>query len=128
MTHAAPTFSSLIDNDHRQKPVEARVRSVPAVACALQIVLAYEWLVSGLNKIGNRHFDSQLMSILQQSPQGSRYGWYASLLHQLVLPYHGLFALLVQVTEPALGAALLLGGAIGLIRPYGRISRYAWCA
>ncbi|HEX8917908.1 MAG TPA: hypothetical protein VF898_05370 [Chloroflexota bacterium] len=95
---------------------------MPATICVLQIVLAYEWLVSGLDKIGNTHFDNQLVSLLQQSTQGNRYGWYVSLVHQIVLPNHTLFALLDQGSEIAIGIALLLGGGLGLLRPQARIT------
>lgn len=125
MNDVKRNLTPLIDPDAGREPLAARQTGIPAVACVLlQLILAYEWLISGLDKIGTARFDSQLVVVLQQGTQGSRYGWYVSLLHQFVLPNHSLFALLVQVTEPALGLALLLGGSLGLLRPYTRIIVY----
>lgn len=124
MTQAETSLAPLLDPDARREAVGAAPAAVTAVSCVLQIVLAYEWLVSGLDKLANRHFDSQLVSLLQQGSQGSRYGWYVSLLRTFVLPNHTVFALLVQVTEPAVGLALLMGGALGLFRPHTRIAIY----
>lgn len=121
MNEAKRNLAPILDLDAEQETAAARLYGIPAVACVLQIVVAYEWIVSGLDKIGNAHFDSQLVSVLQQSSQGSRYGWYISLLHQFMLPNHTLFALLVQVTEPILGLALLFGGALGLLRLQARV-------
>jgi len=124
MLQTRRNHAPVLDPDAGGEAGAAGQRSVPAAARVLQVVLAYEWLVSGLDKIGNAHFDSQLVSLLQQSTQGSRYGWYVSLLHKVVLPNHSFFALLVQITEPALGLALLLGGSLGLLRPHTRIAVY----
>src|SRR4051794_34658872 len=60
--------------------------ALPFSLYAVQLILAYEWLLSGVNKIVSSQFASQLPVMLHQSTLVNRYHWYSSLLEQLVLP------------------------------------------
>jgi len=90
-----------------------------------QAILGYEWLISGLNKILDRHFDTQLLVVLQQSAQGGPYGWYAWFIRNVVLPNHALIGMLTQIGETSIGVVLLFGAGVSLFLPSGQVARYA---
>ena len=98
--------------------------ALPMGLIGMQVILAYEWLVSALDKLGNAHFGDQLESVLQQSSHNGPYGWYSSLLRQFVLPYHAIFAPLTQATELAIGLTLALSAALWLFQPTHRLTVY----
>src|SRR5689334_7485039 len=93
------------------RPAVAPV-AMPVGLVGLQLILAYEWLISALDKLGNAHFGSQLVCVLQQSSHSGPYGWYGSLLRQLVLPNHAIIAPLTQAGELAIGLSLLLSAGL----------------
>ncbi|MBV9279823.1 MAG: hypothetical protein JOZ41_07060 [Chloroflexi bacterium] len=115
--------------DHDPAGDTARAAGLPAWLCAVQLILAYEWLISGLNKILNPHFDAQLPAVLRQSIANNPYGWYTTLLQRIVLPHHALFAPLARLGETSVGLTLLVGAALWLWRPRSRATIYAgWAA
>jgi len=115
---------AMIDRDRSHRLVASRLERLPGWLIVMQLILAYLWLVSGTNKLLDPHFGTQLVPLLRQSTQGNSYGWYATFLRVIVLPNHTLFALAVQVMEPAIGLALLVGAGLWIFRPHGRITIY----
>jgi thiosulfate dehydrogenase [quinone] large subunit len=107
----------------------ARSIGMPVGVCLVQLVLAYEWLVSGLNKLLNATFTVQLASTLHQNMNGNPYGWYVSFLRQIVLPYASLFGVLTELGELSIGVTLLVSAVIWLRRPHSQLSKHAgWAA
>jgi thiosulfate dehydrogenase [quinone] large subunit len=88
----------------------------------MQAVLAYEWLVSGLDKLLDGSFGGQLFALLSQAAQDRRHSWFAAFLYRFVLPNHGLFAHLVPWSETMIGIALLLSATLWIMRPQARIT------
>jgi uncharacterized membrane protein YphA (DoxX/SURF4 family) len=99
----------------------SRLKRLSVWLLVLQLILTYLWLVSGINKLLDSHFGAELVPLLRASTQGNPYGWYAGFLRVIVLPHHAFFAVAVQVMELGIGAVLLLGAALWIIRPSGRL-------
>ena len=78
----------------------------------VQAILAYEWLVSGLDKLLDRGFSAQLPALLSQSAHANGGNVYGVLIAHLVLPNHTLFALLTPWTETSIGTIMLLGAIL----------------
>jgi hypothetical protein len=108
--------------------IKTELESLPGWLIVMQLVLAHQWLVSGVNKLLDPHFGTQLVPVLRGSTQGNPYGWYATFLRVVVLPNHALFALAVQVMEPAIGLALLLGAGLWVVRPRELVTIYGGLA
>jgi thiosulfate dehydrogenase [quinone] large subunit len=92
---------------------------------AMQLILAYEWLLSGIDKVADPNFGAQLPATLRGSTLVNPYGWYSSLLKQIVLPNVSLVAPLVELGELAIGVILIVSGALWLWRPRARMTLYA---
>ena len=115
-------------NDRSNFSLAGKPGRLPGWLIVMQLALAYQWLVSGINKLLDSRFSTQLVPVLQGSTRGNPYSWYASFLRLIVLPNHAFFALAVQVMEPAIGLALLLGAGLWLVRPRGLLTLYGGLA
>ena len=89
------------------------------VAAAVQLVIAWEWLVSGANKILSGSFPQGLADVLRQGMQDNPNGWYVALLERGVLPHSVFCGYLIEETEILVGFALLIG-AVALTGPMRR--------
>lgn len=96
--------------------------------CLVQLVLAYEWLLSGVNKLLNQNFTVQLASTLHQNISGNPYGWYVSLLRGVVLPHANVFGVLTELGELSIGVTLLASAVLWMRFPAGRPTMYAGIA
>ncbi|HEX6510542.1 MAG TPA: hypothetical protein VF221_23180 [Chloroflexota bacterium] len=106
----------------RQNRSPARPVGLAAGLCLVQLVLAYEWLMSGINKLLNPNFTAQLASNLQQNMTGNPYIWYAGILRQIVLPRAGVFGVLTELGELSIGVTLLASAVLWLRRPNSRLT------
>jgi uncharacterized membrane protein YphA (DoxX/SURF4 family) len=95
---------------------------LPLWLCVTQAILAYEWLVSGLDKLLDRGFSGQLSALLSQGTQGTAGSLYGAVIAHLVLPNHTLFALLTPWTETSIGGILLLGAILWVVCPRARLT------
>lgn len=86
------------------------------LAAAVQVVIAWEWLVSGTNKVLSGTFPQGLASTLDDGIQHNPNGWYVSLLQGIVLPHSVAFGYAIEAAEIVAGMALLIG-AIVLVGP-----------
>jgi thiosulfate dehydrogenase [quinone] large subunit len=102
--------------------VGIRVPRLPLWLCAVQAILAYEWLVSGLDKLLDHGFSGQLSALLAQGTQGNAGSLYGAVIAHLVLPNHTLFALLTPWTETSIGGIMLLGAVLWMVYPRARIT------
>ena len=101
---------------------------LPLWIIVVQAILAYEWLISAMNKIVNPHYETQLTALLRQSTHINPYGWYATLLSNIILPNHTIFAALDLIGELSIGVTLTFGVVLLLMRPHGRMRSYGVAA
>jgi len=79
-------------------------------------MLAYEWLLSGLNKALSGTFRAGLSNRIHGSLVDNPHGWYVSFVSRAVLPHVGFFAAATLIGE-LLVAAGLIWGALLWLRP-----------
>ena len=82
---------------------------------AIQIVVGYEWLMSGLVKIARGGFPSGLADELTEKSEGLS-GWYKSFLDGTVIPNASTFGVLIEIGEVAVGVALIGAALLWLLR------------
>jgi uncharacterized membrane protein YphA (DoxX/SURF4 family) len=86
------------------------------VLAGLQLVLGYEWLVSGVDKLLYRSFPATLGQLLGGVLRGGTLpAPFADLLRGVVLPNGSFFGLLVEWGETLAGAGLLAAGLAALV-------------
>lgn len=83
---------------------------------AVFVMLAYEWLLSGLNKDLSGTFRAGLANRIHGSLVDNPHGWYVSIVKWAVLPHVDFFAAAVEIGE-LLVAAGLIWGAFLWVRP-----------
>lgn len=71
----------------------------------IQIVIGYEWFVSGLTKIVRGGFPSGLAEELTEKSEGVG-GWYGSFLDEVVIPNAPTFGYLIIIGEVLVGIGL----------------------
>lgn len=81
----------------------------------LVFVIAYEWLISGVDKLLSGNFVQQLKGQLSSSLSGMQYHFYGKILKSTIIPHAMAFGVLVEVGEICAGIAFVLLGA-ALIR------------
>lgn len=79
---------------------------------AVYLMLAYEWLLAGLNKDLSGTFRAGLANRTRASLVGNPHGWYVSLVKWGVLPRAELFAAVVEIGELTVAAALIWGALL----------------
>ena len=84
----------------------------------MQVVLGYEWLVSGLTKVVRGGFPQGLADELRDMSQGAP-GWYRHFLASVVVPHAQLFGYAIEVAEVVVGS-ILIGTAVAVL--IGRVS------
>lgn len=87
------------------------------IVAALQIILGWEWLMSGGNKLFSGTFPQGLADALNERIKGNPNDWYVGFLQNVVLPNSVFFGYLIQWTEITLGIVLLGGAALLLTKP-----------
>ncbi|HEU5348100.1 MAG TPA: hypothetical protein VFU63_05755 [Ktedonobacterales bacterium] len=89
------------------------------VAAAVQGIIAWEWLVSGINKVSSGTFPQGLGDALQEGIENNPNGWYVWFLQQIVAPNSVAFGYLIEAAEVFGGIALLIGVVV-LVGPVRR--------
>lgn len=89
---------------------------------AIQVLIGYEWLMSGLTKVVRGGFPSGLADELAEKSEGAA-SWYVSFLESVVIPNAAAFGVLIIVGELAVGAALVSTAALWAFRWDGLGSR-----
>ena len=97
-------------------PEVVRVR--PAVSMVgllvVEMIIGYEWLMSGLVKLVRGDFPSGLAAtLLEKLPKVPT--WYASFLNAAVIPNAVSFGYAIEIAELLAGVMLLVGPLIGLL-------------
>ena len=93
--------------------------SVPNVALAgLQMLIGYEWLVSGVDKLLLGTFPDKMGGLLTAAISGGRLpDFFAALLQNLVLPNAQFFGVFIEWSETLAGVGLIAAGLVTLLRP-----------
>jgi len=81
---------------------------------AIYLLLAYEWLLSGLAKVVSADFRSGLAVDLRQAMPDNPNRWYVHALARLVLPHARAVAAVVETGELAVALGLALGALLWL--------------
>ena len=82
---------------------------------AVQALLGYEWLMSGLTKIVRGGFPGGLADELREKSEGAA-SWYTSFLDSAVIPNARLFGVLIIVGELVIGVTLLAAALLWAFR------------
>ena len=92
---------------------------IPNVALAgLQLLLGYEWLLAGGDKLLLGAFPAQLGGMLLALVSGGHLvGFFAAILQGLVAPNALFFGYLIEVAETLAGLGLMAAGLVALLRP-----------
>lgn len=91
-------------------------RDARVIAATVEGVIAWEWLVSGANKLLAGVFPQQLAGALQDGIKGNPNGWYVSFLQSVIIPHSVAFGYAIEIGELLIGVALAMG-AILLLGP-----------
>ena len=84
----------------------------------LQLLLGYEWLLSGVDKLLYGQFSQQVGGLLAGQVNGGRLpGFFSGILRTVVLPNAGLFGVVIEWGETLAGLGLLAAGLSALLRP-----------
>jgi len=92
---------------------------IPNIALAgLQLLLGYEWLLAGGDKLLLGAFPAQLSGMLLALVGGGHLvGFFAAILQGLVAPNAVLFGYLIELGETLAGLGLMTAGLVTLLRP-----------
>lgn len=101
------------------RQVRATGSQLPNIALAgFQLLVGYEWLVSGVDKLLFGLFPERLGGLLAQLVSGGRLpGVFVTLVQQLVLPNAVFFGYLIEWGETLAGIGLIAAGLLALLRP-----------
>lgn len=134
----APAPASHLPHQHRSRRAErhstaaATVAARPQTARApvaapnialagLELLVGYEWLVSGVDKLLFGGFPGALHGLLAQTLGGGQLpGFFAALLRALVVPHAVAFGYLIEWGEMLAGLALIAAAVVALLRPLAR--------
>ena len=89
---------------------------LPLVGLLLvQILIGYEWFMSGLTKIYRGGFPGGLAAELRDKSAGAP-GWYKSFLDGSIIPNAHAFGYLIEISELIVGIALIAAAVVWLLR------------
>jgi len=107
----------------RLRPMPQGTRAIdthlPNIALAgLQLLLGYEWLLAGGDKLLLGAFPAQLAGMLLALVSGGHLvGFFTAILQGLVAPNALLFGYLIELGETLAGLGLMAAGLVALLRP-----------
>jgi len=76
------------------------------------LLIAYEWLISGLDKIFSSDFRSGLTGELQDSNADNPHDWYVHFLNRVVIPHASGFAAAIEIGEILVAIGLVVGAVL----------------
>lgn len=133
---AQPAAPDVQHRPHIQRPRQSHLRpgsletraagtQPPNIALAgLQILVGYEWLLAGGDKLLLGGFPAQLGKLLLTIVSGGQLlGFFASILRELVVPNAVLFGYFIEWGETLAGLGLMIAGLLALLRPLVERSR-----
>lgn len=81
------------------------------------LLFAYEWLLSGLDKLLGSTFRSGLAANLRGSAHSNPHRWYAHFITSTVIPHAAAFAVVVEIGELLVVGGLVAGAVLWLAEP-----------
>jgi hypothetical protein len=100
----------------RNESTSRAASRLPLVGLLLiQLLIGYEWFVSGLTKILRGGFPSGLAKELTEKSQGAP-AWYRSFLDGSIIPHASAFGYLIEIGELLVGVALIAAALVWLTR------------
>jgi hypothetical protein len=81
----------------------------------VQIIMGYEWMVSGITKVASGTFVSGLADNLRTNADSAP-GFYRSLIHSTLIPNAGTLAVLIEIGELAVGVMFIAAAIVWLTR------------
>jgi hypothetical protein len=98
------------------QPSTGAVSRLPLLGVLLvQLLVGYEWFISGLTKIVRGGFPSGLAGELTEKSVGAP-GWYRSFLDGSIIPNASAFGYLIEIGELLVGLALIAAALVWLVR------------
>jgi hypothetical protein len=105
-------------------PIPAPIHTPAATAApnralaALELLIGYEWLLSGVDKLLYGTFPQQLGTLLHGTLAGNSLpSFFAAILRTLVMPNAALFGVLIEWAETLAGIGLIVAGLVALLGP-----------
>lgn len=126
-THGASTLGGR--HARPQAPVVSLTTSTNIALAGLQLVIGYQWLVSGVDKMLLGSFPAQMGQLLAgQISSGKLPAYFAALLQLLVVPNAAVFGDAIMLGETLAGLGLVAAGLLALLRPFAeaRTSGRLW--
>src|SRR3989449_3771595 len=119
---ARPATPTIEREPHlRPAPLDKRTTGIrtPNIALVgLQLIIGYEWLLVGGDKLLLGNFPAQLRGLLLTSVSGGHLaGFFVTILQGLVAPNSLLFGYLIESGETLAGLGLIAAGLVALLRP-----------
>ena len=105
------TMTTLSEGTRRLRDLETSAVGLLTV----QLVIGYEWVISGWTKLWRGGFAVGLSDELRDSSRGVS-GWFRSFLDDTVIPHGWAFGWFVLAAELAVGTALLGTATVFLVR------------
>jgi len=116
--HRPSARTIAIPRAQSQPAIGSLTTSTNIAIAGLQLVIGYQWLVSGIDKILLGTFPTQLGQLLTvQIGSGKLPGLFAELLKSVVTPNAGFFGYAVMLGETFAGLGLIVAGLFTLLRP-----------
>ena len=119
---ARPATPTIEREPHlRPAPLDKRTTGIrtPNIALVgLQLIIGYEWLLAGGDKLLLGNFPTQLRGLLIMTVGGGHLvGFFVAILQGLVMPNSLLFGYLIESGETLAGLGLIAAGLVALLRP-----------
>jgi uncharacterized membrane protein YphA (DoxX/SURF4 family) len=116
-----PTTPATWTKERRQAERMAPAGPHAVALAGLQLLLGYEWLASGVDKLLYATFPTAGGALLRGPLQGGRLpALFAAFLRTMVLPHSVAFGYLIEWGETLAGLALIAGGLVTLLAPVAR--------
>jgi|GEM_PF-3625041 hypothetical protein len=103
-------------------------RGFAGLLAAFQVVIGYEWFISGINKLAAGDFPRGLAGDIVDNLKDVDAGWFATFLRQEVLPHSIAFGYLVEYAEVMVGLLLLTSAAVFAFTAAGCVRWPGLCA
>ncbi len=92
-------------------------RAARYLLAAIQLIIGWEWFVSGTNKVLSGTFPQSLLNTLNTGIQDNPNSWYVSFLQKVAVPQSVPLGYMIEWTEVMVGLALLAGALILIGKP-----------
>jgi thiosulfate dehydrogenase [quinone] large subunit len=92
-------------------------RAARYLLAAIQLIIGWEWFVSGTNKVLSGTFPQSLLNTLNTGIQNNPNSWYISFLQKVAAPQSVPLGYMIEWTEVMVGLALLAGALILIGKP-----------